>query len=143
MSAPIDMFAAHVERIMWPIVQYGQPVNRMLNSASEGRLYQKELRAIQAQLRSVKRDINLHMKAMRLNYGSARTGASNHPILGMIAGRRVADHARATDRQVLRTQEHNELLPYRTLLDHIDRHIHYVDSLKLSIDQAIQSSKLR
>lgn len=143
MSAPtVEGFAARVDQILSPVIRHGQLVNRLCHSVSEARIYQKELSSIQTQLRSAKKDIRLQMKAMRLNSGAARAGASAHPLMGAFFGKNRAIHARAVDRQNLKAHEHNVLLPWEGLLNHIDRQVQYLDTVKLNVDKAIQDGRI-
>ncbi len=142
MTTAVDNFNAQIDRIRWPVIQHGQLVDRPTNTVPEAKLYQREVSGIQTQLRSLKKDVNLYKKQVRLSFGNAQTNASNHPILGMIAGRKAANHLRAQDKQRLRGREHNALLPYEAVIDRIDRCLLTLDKVKLEIDRMVQSGQI-
>lgn len=139
MTKTADALNADIDRMMWPVIQNGQPVVREVHSIQEAKLYQRELSGIQTQLRNYKKEINLIKKQVHLSYQNARTNASQHPIMRLIGARKQANHARAIDRQNLSIEEHNALVPYDNAIDRIDRCIMVIEDLKLKISQGIQS----
>jgi hypothetical protein len=143
MTTTADALNADIDRMMWPVIQNGQPVEHTLNSMQEAKLYQRELSGIQTQLRNYKKEINLIKKQVHLSYQNARTNASQHPVMRLFGAKKQANHARAIDRQNLSIDEHNALVPYDNAIDRIDRCIMVLEDLKLKIQQGIRSMQGR
>lgn len=143
MGTAADNFNAQIDRILWPVIQHGELVNRTLNTVQEAKLYEREVSALQAQLRTLKKDVNLYKKQIRLSFDNVRTNASSHPIIGALSGKKNANHLRAQDRQRMRAQEHNALLPYEGVIDRIYRCIQTLVRLKLAVDQMIQRGEIQ
>lgn len=139
MTKTADALNTDIDRMMWPVIQNGIPVERVLNSVQEAKLYQRELSGIQTQLRTYKKEINLVIKQVRLSYQNARTNASQHPVMRLFGAKKQANHARAVDRQNMQIDEHNALVPYNNAIDRIDRCIMVLEDLKLKIAQGVQS----
>jgi hypothetical protein len=102
-------------------------------------LYQRELSSIQTQLRNYKKEINLVKKRIHLDYQTARTNASQRPIMRLLGAKKAANHMRAIDRQNMQVNEHNALVPHNAAIDRIDRCLLAIDNMKLDIERGIQS----
>lgn len=138
MATAAHTYEKQVDSLMSLVWKHGKPVDRLLSTKQEAKLYQRELNNIQARLRTLKHDVNLAMKEVRLEYEQRQHHIGSHPLLGVIGGKNAARHASTRDREHLKVDRQNALVPYENVIRRIDADINRLDLVKLELDKAIQ-----
>jgi hypothetical protein len=90
-----------------------------------------DVREVQKQLRQIKREINVAMKAIRTEYSRRATDVANKgALLELFSGKKAAGRLRAADKQQLAEERDRLLAPYEQLKLAIDQRVTALDDIK-------------
>jgi alkyl hydroperoxide reductase subunit AhpC len=125
LGIPVDQSEIHLQ---W---EYDTPEDIKIHLA--------QIRQIQKELRFLKREISLDVKAIRADY---RLNVSNVQagLLSSLAGRKFAGHDRALKKESLRQKEREVIFPYESLSRQIDQLIIQLDGAKMQMEHGIVNS---
>jgi hypothetical protein len=113
------------------------------SSLAEAKAALTKVRGLQKQLRQIKRNINLDMKAIRAEYRqkSSSAGAGSSAVLTVLGKRKLAGQARADAKRRLSTERDRKLAPYANLKLMIDDLLTQMDNAKVQIEGFIEEAK--
>jgi len=113
------------------------------SSIAEARDALRRIRSLQKELRQIKRNINLDMKAIRANYSQRMSTAAStsSAIVTLFGKRKLAGQLRADERRRLRMERDRTLQPYESIKLTIDDLLVQMDSAKARLQAFIEEAK--
>jgi hypothetical protein len=108
-------------------------------TAAEAKQVLPQLRQLQADLRALKKEINLDIKQIRMNYQQQmpNAGAGASAVFSIFGKRKVAGSIRADSKRQLAAQRDQEIGGYERVKATIDDLLLQIDRAKLTIQQYI------
>lgn len=113
------------------------------SSLAEAKASLTKVRSLQKQLRQIKRNINLDMKAIRAEYRQMTSTAAgtSSTIVGLFGKRKLAGQMRADKKRRLNAERDRKLAPYDTLKLTIDDLLTQMDDAKAQLQNFIEEAK--
>ena len=113
------------------------------SSEAEAKEGLRKCRALQKDLRQIKKGISLEMKQIRAEYQSkvANAGSGIATAFSLFGKRKVAGSIRADSKRAMRDERDRVLAPYDNVKGRIDNVIHQLDSVKLQLEQRVAETK--
>lgn len=110
-----------------------------VNTSAEAKSLLANIRQWQKELRHIKKNINLEMKAIRARYTQQKSsaGSGGSTLMNLMGKRRAAGRWRAESNRQLTAQRDRELGPYEQIKTMIDSLLLEMDRVKLQIEQQI------
>jgi len=102
------------------------------NTIPEAKQHLAAIRQMQKELRQVKRDLNVEMKAIRTRY-KMRMDRAQAGVLASLAGRGAARRSQANKRRRLCEERDRTLAPYDSVKLAIDDALTQLDRIKLEL----------
>ena len=130
-------YQRQILEIVQPIFDGKNFVDHTFNTRAEVRAYVTDVNLVESRLRSLRREIGITMQDIRAKYASKRANASEHPLLGALAGRKRAIHQRALERDVLLRRQRAELAEHEAAIRAIDSHLQLFDKVKAEVKKAV------
>ena len=115
------------------------------SSIPEAKDVLKRIRRLQKELRQIKKNINLDMKAIRAAYTQkmATAASTASGIVSLFGKRKLAGQLRADEKRRLRMERDRVLQPYESLKLTIDDLLVQMDAAKDQIQMFIEETKSR
>jgi len=109
------------------------------SSVAEAKQLLPTIRQLQAELRAIKKEINLDIKTIRLQYQQQRSGAGSGAaaIFTLFGKRKVAGSIRADAKRQLSAQQDKEIASYEQVKATIDNLLIQLDRAKIAVQQYI------
>lgn len=114
-----------------------------VSTVSEAKETLKHIRKLQKELRQIKKNINLDMKAIRALYSQkiSTAASTTSGILSLFGKRKLAGQLRADERRRLRMERDRTLQPYESLKLTIDDLLIQMDAAKERLQMFIEKAK--
>lgn len=115
------------------------PFEANVNSPASAKAEKQRITLSQKQLRQVKSEVNLEMKAIRATYTAAKktAGAGGGTLLKIMGKKGAAKSHQARAKQIKELEKQKELIPYEQVITAIENALLTYDKLKLKLDQYI------
>lgn len=115
----------------------------LVSSLAESKAALTKVRSLQKQLRQIKRNINLDMKAIRAEYRQrvSTAAAGSSAILSLFGKRKLAGQMRAGEKRRLNAERDRKLAPYEDLKLTIDDLLVQMDAAKVRLGNLIEEAK--
>ena len=114
-----------------------------VSSLAEAKAALAKVRSLQKQLRQIKRNINLDMKAIRAEYRrrASTAAAGSSAIASLFGKRKLAGQMRADEKRRLNAERDRKLSPYEDLKLTIDNLLVQMDAAKIRLGDLIEKAK--
>ncbi len=114
-----------------------------VSSISEAKQALAKIRDIQKQLRQIKREINVDMKAIRVAFAEKKStaGSGGSAVLAVFGKRKLAGSYRAGAKRQLNKERDQMLAPYESLKLAIDKAIIDFDQMKMQLSTYLEEAK--
>jgi len=118
-------------------------LERHVSSPVEAKATLTKLRSLQKQLRQIKRNINLNMKAIRAEYRerASTAAAMSSTVVSLLGKRKLAGQMRADEKRRLSAERDRRLESYDRLKLMIDELLTEMDAAKVQLDNFIEEAK--
>lgn len=112
-------------------------------SPTEARTAKADVAQLQKELRQIKREIDMDIKAIRGQYSErmATAAQKSSGLLTIMGKRGTAGHLLADEKRRLSQEQNRALQPYNTLKLSIDAQIVALDKVKTEIESYLSQSK--
>ena len=113
------------------------------STIAEAKEFLREIRRLQKELRQIKRNINLDIKAYRAEYRrrSSSAASTSSAVLSLFGKRRTAGRLRAEEKRRLARERDRAIAPYESLKLTIDDLIVQLDSAKDQLQIFIEQTR--
>jgi hypothetical protein len=100
----------------------------------------RDIRNLERQLRQIKRNVNLDMKAIRAHYRQrmSTAAATSSAFVGLLGKRKLAGQLRADEKRRLRTERDRRLAPYDQVKYVVDHALNELEGAKGQLHQYIE-----
>ncbi len=115
------------------------------SSSTEAKEVLRKLRALQKELRQIKKNINLDMKGIRAVYQQrmSTAAATSSTVVSLFGKRKLAGQLRADEKRRLRMERDRKLQPYESIKLAIDGILTQIDNAKIKLQAFIEEVKTK